>query len=423
MILKKVDVIIFFEHVSRELDSLAILKVELESLGISSVILPIHYNRYVNVLRFKPKLIILPYLYSECNPTRRLFESTFPEVKILNLHHEQFYNEGTKEHLIPSDRYSKEVHHLSWSKKFKIDLMEVGVKCENISVLGNPRTDSFYYSNNLDIKELVKDYEKLIFVVTTFSWALVDESYFLKINSIDEKEFRKRKKITYDAAVKYFEDFAYLADKYPNYIFVIRPHPFEDIDIFTKLFLESSGLNSVPQNIKIIRDYNVYDWLKYANLTIGWCTTVNMEAQLFDCKNIIYHPTYYPKEMNLEFFEYYNIVKERPDLEEVILGNDSITIQDKHKEYIENNFGKVDGKVNYRIALKVQELLLGKEKIVIDKSGFLKNILRAASIDLTKNVLFKLNLLHKYDPSFSGILVDNPSLNYIEEVVNEKRNH
>ncbi|HIF9279604.1 TPA: hypothetical protein ACX6QU_003493 [Photobacterium damselae] len=413
--LRKVDVILFFEHVSRELDSLIILKIELEKLGLSTVILPIHYNRYYNTIRFRPRLVVLPYLYSKQNPTKKLFCNVFDNVIFLNLHHEQFYNEDTKEQMLPSDDYSKKVYHLSWSEQFYRDLVSTGVLGNNISVLGNPRTDTFYSKSRQEILEIKKDFEKLIFIPTTFSWALVSEEYFLSIDKIDPEEFKLIRTVTSDAANQYFEDFYKLSLKYKNNIFVLRPHPFVDINVYVDLFLSVNNINTIPHNVLICRDYNVYDWLKYADLTIGWCTTVNMEASLYKCNNIIYHPTFYPELMKIEFFKFYDICHDIDTLDDFISGKKVSKIDDEFSDYLTESFGLADGRVNERLAVFIDNILSSSKQIKV-KSTLFKNLIKAIYIDIPKNLLFRMNLLHHYDSKFSGILVDNPSQKEIMEL-------
>lgn len=413
--LKKVDVVLLFEHVSRELDSLIILKIELEKLGLSTEILPIHYNRYYNTFRFKPKLVVLPYLYSKQNPTKKLFCNVFDHVIFLNLHHEQFYNDDTKEQMLPSDDYSKEVYHISWSERFSKDLIEAGVLKNNICVLGNPRTDTFYSKSKKEISDIKNNFKKLIFIPTTFSWALVSEEYFLNIDKIDPEEFKLIRTVTLDAANRYFNDFYKLSLKYENYIFILRPHPFVDLNVYIDLFLSVNNIKSIPSNILICRDHNIYDWLKYADLTIGWCTTVNMEASLYKCNNIIYHPTYYPDLMNIDFFKFYDICHDFDVLDDYISGVKISKFDDSFSNYLLESFGIADGRVNEKLASYIKNILNKSGKTQIKPTVF-KNVIKAIYIDIPKNLLFKMNLLHCYDNKFAGILVDNPSKKDIKEL-------
>ena len=362
MILKSVDVILLFEHVSRELDSLLVMKFHLEALGFSVEVLPIHYNRYWHVVKYRPKFVVLPYCYSVGNPTRELYESVHKGVAFLNLHHEQFYNEGTKEHLIPSDDYSKNMHHITWADSFANDLRDVGVRRELIHTTGNPRTDTFFLSGNQQVRSVLEGYSKMVFVPTTFSWALVDESYFLSISAIDKDEFKHRRAITLASAKAYFHDFHQLAKLMPNTLFVLRPHPFEDLRVFEGLYQDVNG-SRPPDNLIISREGNVYDWLKYCSLTVGWCTTVNMEAALFNIPSVVYHPTEYPRSMDLEFFSSIHIVKNRDSLIELIDTPEKASGAQDFQQFCEGMFGLGDGKVSSRISHVIKDNMPQKTSI------------------------------------------------------------
>ncbi|ELX8380589.1 hypothetical protein SK500_003158 [Providencia stuartii] len=413
--MKEIDVLLVYEHVSRELDCLILIKLELEKIGLTSEIIPIHFNRYLNSIRYKPKIVVLPYLYSIENPTKKIFETSFENVVFLNLHHEQFYNDGTKEHMMPKDPYSKDVLHLAWNENFHNDLVMSGVSPDKIWTLGNPRTDTFYLPPKGNISKYKELYKKFIFVPTTFSWATVDEEYFLKIPSIDRNEFKHRRAITEKAASKYFQDFYILSKKMSSYVFLLRPHPFEDINKFKELFLKANAIDEVPSNILINREGNVYDWLKISDLCIGWCTTVNLEASAFNIPNIIYHPTYYPDSMNLSFFSSYNIIKDLDSLTDIIESLDSPSLV--LNPVAVNLFGQVDGKVAYRIAKKIKNELDNSTHKIKFKPTCLFNAIKSIYIDSVKEVLFKLNLLHLVKKEFTGILEDNMSSKKLKKYI------
>ena len=47
--MKNIDVIIFYEHVNREYESVNELKKTLSLKGVTSIIIPVHYNKYINL--------------------------------------------------------------------------------------------------------------------------------------------------------------------------------------------------------------------------------------------------------------------------------------------------------------------------------------------------------------------------------------
>ncbi|WP_252393098.1 hypothetical protein, partial [Escherichia coli] len=249
------------------------MKLELEKLELSCELAPLHFNRYVTNIRFKPRIVVLPFLNSKDDFTLQKIRDIYGEdVIALNLHHEQLYNESTKKFMLPKDSYSRETYHLAWTESFYSDLIVAGAKPEKIKVLCNPRFDSFWLDSG-ERFSLSESYEEVIFFPTTFAWAFVSEDYFLSLGHISKDRFYRMKEITDKAAQAYFNDIKKLADSFPEKLFLVRPHPYEDINYFHNKFLEYSGLAVLPENIKIERCGNVYDWIKIASVVIGWCTT------------------------------------------------------------------------------------------------------------------------------------------------------
>ncbi|WP_335920969.1 hypothetical protein [Shewanella algae] len=408
--LNKVDVLLVYEHVSRELESLFILRAELEKKGLSVAITPIHFDRYFGLITYRPKVLVLPFLYSESNKTLKQYREVYdPNLICLNLHHEQFYNDDTKHHMLPKDEYSKNVYHLSWSEKFKRDLVCEGVDSNLVKVIGNPRCDSFYMPTMEVLEDLKKKYSKVIFIPTTFSWAFVDEEYFLSTDSIDPDEFRKTRKITLDAAKAYFSEFYEAAINNPDFLFVLRPHPFEDVDYFRSKFLEFSGANSTPDNILISREYNVYNWLKIADYTVGWCTTVNIESVMAGVPSIVYHPTYYPKKMDLEFYKYFEIVKDKKDLSRIISDVMPYKVNDDVQEYLKDTFGFNGTYVSKSLSYWIFDIVKDASNepfSSIKFSYFGKYFLKSLYIDLVKSLAIKTGVLGKVIPRYSGLIED-----------------
>ena len=134
---KEIDYIIYYEHVSRELEGVKRLHERLKEKHLRGVVLPIHFNIYTNILKYKPKIIITPFFYNENTPKHiKMFKEMYNNVLVLNLHSEQITNESTVKYKLPQDIISKNVFHASWGEKYKEKLIEIGVPEKNIFVTG-----------------------------------------------------------------------------------------------------------------------------------------------------------------------------------------------------------------------------------------------------------------------------------------------
>lgn len=405
---KDIDVLLVFEHITRELETCLSLKLELSRLNISSEIVPLHYNKYETHLRFRPKLVVLPFLNSSNDYTLARIRKIYGDSVIgLNLHHEQLYNEGTKRFMMPKDEYSRCVYHLSWTKSFAKDLEDAGVASQKIRVLRNPRFDSMWLkSSALDFK-YIENFDEVIFFPTTFAWAFVPEDYFLKLGNINEETFRRMKMVTTETAREYFVTIRNLAKKYPNKLFMVRPHPYEDVSYFRLKFKEYTGLESIPDNIKIERKGNVYDWIKISSIVIGWCTTTNVEAAVAGKCSLIYHPVNYPDDMKLSFFNDFNILTSAEQLVSIIDGEYRPKISDKTLEKFSEQYGFPLRPVCPSIAAWICDILKSnKVETRLRILPFLKTCTDYIIRDVPKKFLVKTKCLHFLNKNYAGLYED-----------------
>ncbi|QVK42591.1 hypothetical protein KHZ70_06910 [Escherichia coli] len=421
---REIDVLIIFEHISRELETCFYMKLELEKLELSCELAPLHFNRYVTNIRFKPRIVVLPFLNSKDDFTLQKIRDIYGEdVIALNLHHEQLYNESTKKFMLPKDSYSRETYHLAWTESFYSDLIVAGAKPEKIKVLCNPRFDSFWLDSG-ERFSLSESYEEVIFFPTTFAWAFVSEDYFLSLGHISKDRFYRMKEITDKAAQAYFNDIKKLADSFPEKLFLVRPHPYEDINYFHNKFLEYSGLAVLPENIKIERCGNVYDWIKIASVVIGWCTTTNMEAAMCKKCSVVYHPTYYPADMNLSFFKDFDIVNKYEELVDIVSGLKRKLLPDDTLSKFSKLYGFPLSPVCPNIARWIRDTLLTHNNSDEQFNGknYLVNIIYVIFKDIPKYLLIKLKLMHIFNKNYSGLYEDCVTYGWINKKYKQFKN-
>lgn len=418
---KKIDVIIYFEHIARELDACIILKKRLEQLGLRAEIVPIHYNRYWTFIKYWPKVVVVPFFFADNNDIiYQEFKNQYGDVALLNLHHEQLYNEMTKSHFMPKNEITKNAYHLAWGENFSNDLIETGVNPNHITICGNPRTDNYFRCSNDWIKKKYGIEKDIIFIPTSFSWAFVEEDYFIKNAKLDPKEFKKKKDLTIHTAKIFLHSIRRLARKFKDKIFIVRPHPFEKIDTYQKFMYDLDGI-AVEDNIKIVRDGNIYDWIKASSVVIGWMTTVSVEASIFQKKNIIYTPIPLDDNTKTDFMKKHNhIVTEYDELESLILDPTSIPdINSQLFQELTDSMGKADGLVNKRLAEFIKSIIPEKQSNQINIKPYYKNLFKTIIIDFPKDTLKNLGLLTQIRPIYSGVLEDMISYKRISKLINQ----
>lgn len=415
--MKRIDVIIYFEHVVRELDACLKLRNELERIGLSVKVASIHYNRYINILRYQPKVLVLPFFYATKDRTYFQFKAAYGNVLVLNLHQEQLYNASTKAFFIPQSEITKNVYHIAWSESFYKDLLGAGIKPELVKLTGNPRTDNFYL--NLPKKMKAFEGKDVVFIPTSFSWYFVDSDYFLSNPAIDNDAYYFQRDITEKTVMIFFKSLRLFAREFPNKTFVVRPHPFDPIDKYKQVLEDIDKGYPIENNIIINREGNIYEWLRVSNLVITWLSTVAMEATIFKKNNIVWQPIELPEKMQMEFIGLYDkIYKTEDEVRRVLINPMLVENNMRVKEFACKSFGRVDGTVNRMIAEWIKEII---EDVNIEQkvlfSGVIINFIKYVLIDVPKCLLRRMRLIDRF-PFYKPIEEDLWSVSEIDKKYN-----
>lgn len=398
--LKKIDYIIYYEHVARELESIKRLKAYLDKKGMKGVILPVHFNRYKNILKYSPKILILPFLYNSNQKLFNQFKKIYGnKIVCLNLHSEQISNENSIEFLMPQDDYSRDVFHISWGFKFAKELIELGkVKREKIYITGCIRNDNIFS----EVKKTLN--KKTILIPSSFSLTFVEQSY---IDNLTQSKAGKKLIETIKFMKKsrdvFFQILYKSSQELQDYNFIIRPHPHVEIDKFICFFIKINKINKLPENIKVEREGSIQEFFNKGEKVITWYSTSILEGLLQGKEGVILEPYKFPKKMEIDFMKYLERVSTVEDLINVLrTGIKSENIE----KYIDDVYYKVDGLSYLRIAKVVEKIIPKVNANKVNLKKLISFIIKYLRRDIPKNILFKLGILGKLYPSYEGILED-----------------
>ena len=124
---RDVDILIFLEHLNRELDTALLLKILLSGRGYSVQLASVFYDLWESVAALRPNLIVVPWAYSEVRKYCRFSPQPGRGLRILNLHHEQLGVESYMEsHMAPRGDAEK-AFHLAWGQRFERILRSRGI--------------------------------------------------------------------------------------------------------------------------------------------------------------------------------------------------------------------------------------------------------------------------------------------------------
>ena len=143
MMLKKqqsCDIIIFVEHVVRELDIACILKYLIyERYGINVIIASIVDDLDDTIIEYLPKIVVTPFFYSANDYGIEKMIAKWNDITFINLMFEQVLQKINQRVKVPHDEYAKKyVFHHAWSKSYGDFLGANNILSTNIFINGNP---------------------------------------------------------------------------------------------------------------------------------------------------------------------------------------------------------------------------------------------------------------------------------------------
>ncbi|WP_428768138.1 hypothetical protein V1L52_06685 [Treponema sp. HNW] len=398
--MKKIDFIIFYEHIAREFNSVELLHSYLSFLGFSGVVLPVHFNRYKYLLKYNPKIIVTPYYYSKYDVFDN-YRKLYPNTILINLHSEQVSCEISSTHMLPSDEKTKNVLHCTWGKNFAKQLIDHGVDRSKIFITGSIRNDLTYTLS----KKVIAN-SSTILVPTSFVWAFLDKKETSDLMTIFKEEKKVDELISFtkksrDAFFKIIYKFSQLneAEK-----IILRPHPHISLDQYKEKFCAVNGIKELPENITIKREGSIQENIAQCKSLIAWNSTTALEAAMMKKKAVLLLPYTFPDFMNFDFFRYFPIADDELSLQRELANTKDDT---NVAQYIIDTYYEVDGKSHIRIGRFLvdciqKESTLQPVKIYWAVYFFVKYLL----IDIPKNILHRLGLLGKWYPYYRGILMD-----------------
>lgn len=394
------SIIIFYEHIVRELDGCFSIANEINSnQDIKAYKFSLIFEYYEALSLAKKEridMIVMPWLYSKKDYELVMpFIKLNPNIIIANLHHEQIGSVISDGAVIPRDEISKNsVIHFVWGENFKDILLKSGVEEELIFVTGNIRTD--FIKKRLTTRETREFYSETYGLDPNKKWILYSENRDWVWGN---KDNMKKVYLSSGCSKEDFEDFFIESVKsiektiesirglddsfFEKFEFVYRPHPGTFIN------------NSIDHRIKVINKGNIYEWLNAVDANIVSGSTTVYESELCGVPTLVDVSFYMnDKYQTYGVYDYYKI-NDFNDINEKLL--DNLKNQMKDSRNYEKYLGIADGQVAHRIACQILEILdteiesYRNSFIKINKTRFYGKFLREKTI----KGLYKLNLLEK----------------------------
>lgn len=302
------DFLINYELKTRELDSVLLIKAELEKRGYTvELSCPYDEDRIKHAQRRKAKVVVTSALYDDACLHFFVYAIAGFCRKVVNLQWEQSLtkrDESDPNLYHNPKEYAKEAVHLCWGEETKNRLIKAGVDKDKAIVLGpvqmdtlRPEFDGFYLNKNeLALKYNIDATKDWVLFISSFTFVnMTEQEYNFTLSCVGDwlNDFR-RISIQSKQEITHWLELA--AKKYPKKIFIYRPHPSENGD---ETLLE---LEKKYQNFRMIKENSVKQWIKCSDKILTWYSTAAAEV-FFSGKNCsILRPVAIPDELEVTIY-------------------------------------------------------------------------------------------------------------------------
>lgn len=298
-----IDVLFVYEHKVREIETIIAIKtlLELEKLKVE-IIWVRNYARLRYFLYKKPRLIVIPYLYTNKELYDTVISICGNITKIINLQWEQVFNGESIDIKSNPKGIPKDAVHICWGKVSYERLKKTNTK--NLLLSGAPQLDflrstfnDYFYSK----KEIIKKYKlnpqkKMILFISSFSYYSLSDSELNEIQPLVDFDTYFFRTITIKSKNTIIEWFKLFLEEYKDYQIIYRPHPAELKDQLLENFKNEN------EDFIIISNESVKQWIKVSDIVLNWYSTSGVEAYFAGKSNYFLRPYTLPD--NLEYQMY-----------------------------------------------------------------------------------------------------------------------
>ena len=324
--MRKYAFLFLYEVKNRELESLCLLKYELERRGYSVAIVQVlhHLHRTWLCLPYSATILVTFALYND--DRIRAFSGFCRDFKcIVNLQWEQIYrnrDESDLDTLHHIKGSACNMIHIAWGPFTADKLIDLcGISTSNVVKAGHIAMDFTkpkFHGYYMDREMLLRQYDisadkKILLFISSFSYVdipksiLESESY--QQVGISLMDFSQLSVLSQSTLFQWLRD---ILPRHPECIFIYRPHP---VEIGSAMLAEME--DSLP-NFHVIRDFSVKQWISAADKIYTWYSTAAADAYFCGKNFDILRPVPLPYDMELVLYNGCHFITEPQDFDRSI---------------------------------------------------------------------------------------------------------
>ncbi len=317
--MKKVDFLLIYEHKMRELESLCLLKCELERKGYKTDIVSCVELQYVRKPIYKAEVVILPGCAD--NKSVDFYVGRFVIFnKIISMQREQIINKVAKEDKSGWSKLAgigKNAFIFSWSEQNRKWLIEnEGCSYDHAKVVGNISMDfckskfkRFYYDREkIAEKYNIDNNKKWITFISSFSLVgMSNEEMDALVESLGMNEYYQLYDVSVISQREILKWFSTLLEKEKETIIIYRPHPGEKIN------QELNNMISKYNNFKVILGESVQQWIHISDKIYTWISTSLADAMFCKIPCFVLRPYDVPDMFEIELYREAQFISSEAD--------------------------------------------------------------------------------------------------------------
>jgi surface carbohydrate biosynthesis protein len=319
-----VDVLIFVEHIARELESACLLQHYLQSVhGLSAQVSFSAYTAHAVLSRIMPRVVVLPHCRAQFNSSVTYW---WDNVPIVNLAWEQILSNVNKQANVPHDAFVRDhVKYFCWGQSHHDYLLECKVPRGNLSVVGSPNftlLDERYRFLCRDRDQLAREFgldaeKRWVFIPENYGWAFlqddqvekrVESGSYSRENALAYRSFQQR-------GLNIFLDWLSLARDRSDVEIILRPRPSTPLERFVGACGDRTGAN-----VTITKDGTAREWLLASDVVLSNYSTVQVDAAVAGKPTFNIRPEAIPEFMQAEFLDYVPVIRSSSEFLDVIAG-------------------------------------------------------------------------------------------------------
>ncbi len=279
---RRLDILILYEHIVREYESLLLLKLELEKRGYTCEIRQLLDRKRIRYRTWKkPKVLVSSCMYDDEAINSHVYNNVGVCNRVINLHWEQMLSDTQEDgKWFNMSGNAKKCIQTCWGEKTANRLVQNGMDKENCPVTGAMMMDFFlpqfngYFKTKQQIcKQFnLNENKKLMLYISSFGYASMTDDEVKELSQMageDFSEFAKTNKNSMKQTLEWFDRFL---DENNDTELVYRRHPSEwNSEQLTKL-------SEKHKNFHVIFDDSVRQWIVAADKIFVWMSSAIAEV-------------------------------------------------------------------------------------------------------------------------------------------------